>query len=278
MCRLVELVHHALYDMHTPKQVPTGSTLLLIYQECLHWYDTLPQLMTQGQNSTPSVIFIQSVLRFSIHGQRTSILTVLFSLYYHVFMLLLFRRFTRLRIQGSQISTRNTCVQSARAILTLVDSYSSLYTLRRTPAFLPYFLFAATWVYFDSCQDLDARDAEPMEQDLMMMRQSIEALEQMAPYHKISKQAMNLLYELARKRNISLHLDGIKAPFRDGSPDREPKDSDYSSGQPGNETASGIAVRPVGKDGMSIFGLVWLQDELFTGSRDQIEQAGFSFI
>lgn len=112
----------------------------------------------------------------------------------------------------------------------------------------------------------------------MMMRQSIEALEQMAPYHKIAKQATNLLYELAAKKNISLHLDGIKAPFRDGSPSREPKDSDDSSRQAANEVTSGKAVMPFGKDGMSILGLVWLQDGISIGSRDQIEQAGFSFI
>ena len=61
-------------------------------------------------------------------------------MYYHFAILLLFRPLIKLRIIGSSISPRDVCSQAADAITGLLRSYAQLYTLRRTPSFVPYFV------------------------------------------------------------------------------------------------------------------------------------------
>ncbi|GAW26054.1 putative nitrate assimilation regulatory protein nirA [Rosellinia necatrix] len=65
-------------------------------------------------------------------------------MYYHFAILLLFRPLIKLRIIGSAILPRDVCSQAADAIQGLLRSYSQLYTLRRTPSFVPYFLLASS--------------------------------------------------------------------------------------------------------------------------------------
>lgn len=65
-------------------------------------------------------------------------------MYYHFAILLLFRPFIKLEIVGSGVSPRDVCAQAADALQTLVNSYAQLYTLRRTPSFVPYFVLAAS--------------------------------------------------------------------------------------------------------------------------------------
>lgn len=66
------------------------------------------------------------------------------SMYYHFAILLLFRPLIKLRIIGSAILPRDVCSQAADAIQGLLRSYSQLYTLRRTPSFVPYFLLTSS--------------------------------------------------------------------------------------------------------------------------------------
>jgi hypothetical protein len=65
-------------------------------------------------------------------------------MYYHFAILLLFRPLIKLRIIGSSISPRDVCSQAADAIQGLLRSYSQLYTLRRTPSFVPYFVLTSS--------------------------------------------------------------------------------------------------------------------------------------
>jgi hypothetical protein len=65
-------------------------------------------------------------------------------MYYHFAILLLFRPLIKLRIIGSSISPRDVCSQAADAISGLLRSYSQLYTLRRTPSFVPYFVLTSS--------------------------------------------------------------------------------------------------------------------------------------
>ena len=44
------------------------------------------------------------------------------------------------------MSPRNNCDQASRAISAIVNSYSQLYTLKRTPSFISYFVLASTTV------------------------------------------------------------------------------------------------------------------------------------
>lgn len=65
-------------------------------------------------------------------------------MYYHFAILLLFRPLIKLRIIGSAILPRDVCAQAADAIQGLLRSYSQLYTLRRTPSFVPYFVLTSS--------------------------------------------------------------------------------------------------------------------------------------
>ena len=66
------------------------------------------------------------------------------SMYYHYAILLLFRPFIKLDIMGSGVSPQDVCGQASDAIQALTKSYSQLYTLRRTPSFVPYFVLTST--------------------------------------------------------------------------------------------------------------------------------------
>jgi hypothetical protein len=119
-CELSELVHQSLYVLHSPGKPVTSRDLLNIYTQYLNWYDRIPEVLRLGHNFTPAVLFAH--------------------MYYHFAILLLFRPLIKLRIIGSSILPRDVCSQAADAIQGLLRSYSQLYTLRRTPSFVPYFV------------------------------------------------------------------------------------------------------------------------------------------
>jgi len=50
----------------------------------------------------------------------------------------------KLNIIGSGVSPQDVCAQASDAIQALTRSYSQLYTLRRTPSFVPYFVLTST--------------------------------------------------------------------------------------------------------------------------------------
>ncbi|KAI0172933.1 fungal-specific transcription factor domain-containing protein [Hypoxylon sp. FL1284] len=123
-CELSELVHQSLYVLHSPGKPVTSRDLLSIYTQYLNWYDRIPEVLRLGHNFTPAVLFAH--------------------MYYHFAILLLFRPLIKLRIIGSGILPRDVCSQAADAIQGLLYSYSQLYTLRRTPSFVPYFLLTSS--------------------------------------------------------------------------------------------------------------------------------------
>ncbi|KAF2967583.1 hypothetical protein GQX73_g5972 [Xylaria multiplex] len=123
-CELSELVHQSLYVLHSPGRPLSSRDLLNIYTQYLNWYDSIPEVLRLGHNFTPAVLFAH--------------------MYYHFAILLLFRPLIKLRIIGSAILPRDVCSQAADAIQGLLRSYSQLYTLRRTPSFVPYFLLTSS--------------------------------------------------------------------------------------------------------------------------------------
>ncbi|KAI1445488.1 fungal-specific transcription factor domain-containing protein [Annulohypoxylon stygium] len=123
-CELSELVHQSLYVLHSPGKPVTSRDLLAIYTQYLNWYDRIPEVLRLGHNFTPAVLFAH--------------------MYYHFAILLLFRPLIKLRIIGSGILPRDVCSQAADAIQGLLRSYSQLYTLRRTPSFVPYFVLTSS--------------------------------------------------------------------------------------------------------------------------------------
>ncbi|RYP63216.1 hypothetical protein DL769_007023 [Monosporascus sp. CRB-8-3] len=88
------------------------------------------EVLRLGHNFTPAVLFAH--------------------MYYHFAILLLFRSFIKLRIIGSYVLPRDVCTQAADAIQGLLRSYAQLYTLKRTPSFVPYFVLTSTIMHLAS--------------------------------------------------------------------------------------------------------------------------------
>lgn len=64
-------------------------------------------------------------------------------MYYHFAIILLFRPFLNLQFTGSSISPRVVCAQAADSLTSLIQSYRQLYSLRRTPSFMPYMVLTS---------------------------------------------------------------------------------------------------------------------------------------
>jgi hypothetical protein len=58
-------------------------------------------------------------------------------MYYHFAIIRLFRPFTKVDFRGCSVSPKETFLQAATAITSLVGIYRDLYSLRRTPGFSP---------------------------------------------------------------------------------------------------------------------------------------------
>lgn len=143
-------------------------------------------------------------------------------MYYHFAILLLFRPLIKLRIVGSSISPRDVCSQAADAIQGLLRSYSQLYTLRRTPSFVPYFVLTSSIMHLaivasenpaasgeqsgSGAQDKPPR-AKLGEEVTKAINQGIEDLTEMAPCHHFAEQALNILRYLAKKWDIDIDVD-----------------------------------------------------------------------
>jgi hypothetical protein len=112
-------------------------------------------------------------------------------MYYHFAILLLFRPFLYLRFTNSRVSPRDVCSQAADAILTLVRSYDQLYTLKRTPSFVPYIVLASSTVHLVRATNSSSA--------LSSFRQGANDLKDMCVCHGFAKRALNILRFLAEK-------------------------------------------------------------------------------
>lgn len=70
-------------------------------------------------------------------------LTTSRSMYYHFCILCTFRPFVSSDFASSEVQPHEMCVQAVQSILTLAQSYDDLFTLRRVPALIPYFVCAS---------------------------------------------------------------------------------------------------------------------------------------
>ncbi|KAL1873419.1 hypothetical protein VTK73DRAFT_1010 [Phialemonium thermophilum] len=220
-CELSELVHQSLYVLHSPGRPLTSRDLLKIYTQYLNWYDKIPEVLRLGHNFTPAVLFAH--------------------MYYHFAILLLFRPLIKLRIIGSSILPRDVCLQAADAIQGLLRSYSQLYTLRRTPSFVPYFVLTSAIMHLaigaatstptsqrgtgNQPSGLHGgqargggsagrqhgqrpRSSSPKTQPHVVeaISRGIADLTEMAPCHHFAEQALNILRFLAKKWNIDVDI------------------------------------------------------------------------
>ncbi|KAL7930428.1 fungal-specific transcription factor domain-containing protein [Trichoderma chlorosporum] len=206
-CELSELVHQSLYVLHSPGRPLTARDLLNIYTQYLNWYDRIPEVLRLGHNFTPAVLFAH--------------------MYYHFAILLLFRPLIKLRIIGSKVSPRDVCSQAADAIQGLLTSYAQLYTLRRTPSFVPYFVLTSSIMHLAIGANSVKSDGSETSEEKMKkaakidprvseaLSKGIADLTEMAPCHHFAEQALNILRYLAKKWNIEVNVDGDKAPPED---------------------------------------------------------------
>ncbi|KAM0340761.1 hypothetical protein ACHAPU_010352 [Fusarium lateritium] len=192
-CELSELVHQSLYILHSPGKPLTARELLSMYTQYLNWYDRIPEVLRLGHNFTPAVLFAH--------------------MYYHFAILLLFRPLIKLRIIGSKVSPRDVCSQAADAIQGLLRSYSSLYTLRRTPSFVPYFVLTSAIMHLaigatsinTNTTEADVEKAVKVDPRVAeTIIQGISDLTEMAPCHQFAEQALNILRYLAAKWDIDV--------------------------------------------------------------------------
>jgi len=123
----------------------------------------------------------------------------IYSMYYHYAILLLFRPFIKLDIIGSGVSPRDVCGQAADAITMLVNSYSQLYTLQRTPSFVPYFVLTSSishLVTFGNSREGPEK-----------LKQGIADLKEMTDCHGFSIRALDILRYLIIHWGVDIVLD-----------------------------------------------------------------------
>lgn len=165
-------------------------------------------------------------------------------MYYHFAILLLFRPLIKLRIIGSSISPRDVCSQAADAICGLLRSYSQLYTLRRTPSFVPYFVLTSSIMHLaiaatspgasqsaeggNSPQDGQSphRTSKLDPHVVDALTRGIADLTEMTPCHHFAEQALNILRFLAKKWNVDVD---IKTAAGDGPRQEELPDPDRAT-------------------------------------------------
>lgn len=131
-------------------------------------------------------------------------------MYYHFAMLLLFRPMIKYEIIGSEVIPRDVCSQAADAIQALLASYERLYSLKRTPAFVPYFILTSTTVQLTlgaaAIQGPMLDTTGEMHRNVVLaVNKAVTDLQEMASSHRFAAQALSIVRFLANKTNITLH-------------------------------------------------------------------------
>lgn len=191
------------------------------------------------------------------------------SMYYHFAILLLFRPFIKLDIVGSGVSPRDVCIQAAEAITSLVNSYDQLYTLRRTPSFVPYFVLTS------SITHLVAHGTGPGGPE--KLHQGIADLQTMAVCHGFSLRAQEILRFLATKWNVDFeHLDDDLDPKNLG----RPRSTSFNQFSPNIDSADVVSdLLPIrSQEANPLFWPFPLQGRPLLGGGDALQKSGFKII
>lgn len=206
-----------------------------------------------------------------IHDHRNLILS---SMYYHFAILLLFRPFIKVEIVASSLSPRDICSQAANAITTLVRSYSHLYTLRRTPSFVPYFVLTSAITH---AVTLGTSRAGPEQ-----LIQGLEDLKEMRGAHGFANRGIDILHYLINHWEVG--------NSQDFPPDESKEMGDYKTlclpsstsmnhfcpHISGNDVINGIG--PVAQDQNPLFWPFPFQGKPMMETGTKLESAGFRVI
>jgi hypothetical protein len=135
------------------------------------------------------------------------------SIYYHYVIILTFRPFIGLRITNSSILPRNLCVQAADAIHGHMRSYAQLYSLRRTPSFLPYMVLMSSRLYLAvgglslSPESSPKHAGEDLETTLKRVQSGIDDLGEMRACHRVAIIAWNMLRYLVAVLKVYVEIN-----------------------------------------------------------------------
>lgn len=123
-------------------------------------------------------------------------------MYYHFAILLTLRPFVKLRFIGSAVSPRDVCSQAADAITTLIRSYDNLYTLARTPSFVPLICLGSGVMHLVIGTEKTGSTELPKDSYRQIL-QSAHDLKSMAACHGFSRRALDIMRFLAQHWKIS---------------------------------------------------------------------------
>jgi hypothetical protein len=126
-------------------------------------------------------------------------------MYYHYALLLLFRPFINLHILKSSVVPHDICLQAAKNILSLLQSYSQLYTIRNTPAFVPYIALASTIAHI-----MAADDIIPTAEGGGQVQQGASDLRGMSSCNPFANRALCILKLLARNWGVAVSINGVE--------------------------------------------------------------------
>ncbi|KAE8441718.1 hypothetical protein EG329_004504 [Mollisiaceae sp. DMI_Dod_QoI] len=244
-CELSEIVHHSLYTLYAPGSNVNSKTLMESYTAYLRWYDAIPTTLRLGHNFTPAVLFAH--------------------MYYHSAILLLFRPFIKLDIIGSAVSPRDICLQAADAMSALVNSYSKLYTLRRTPSFVPYFVLASTITHLMGFGNSRSGPDQ--------LRQGISNLKEMTSCHGFATRALEVLHFLIRHWKVGGIFEGAEEDEKDIC---QPKSTSLNLFCPNITNFNMMTgLRDMEKDENPLFWPFPLQGRPLLEIGDELEKSGF---
>lgn len=129
-------------------------------------------------------------------------------MYYHFAMLLLFRPLITYRIVGSEVMPQDVCSQAADAIQALLASYAQLYTLKRTPSFVPYFVLTSTTMKLAvgaaAMRRSTLSKAVEIHKELTeALHRAVDYLGEMVACHQFAAQALSIVRYLAKAGSIA---------------------------------------------------------------------------
>lgn len=168
-------------------------------------------------------------------------------MYYHFAILSLLRPFVKLRFIGTGVSPRDVCAQAADAITTLIRSYDNLYSLKRTPSFVPFIALSSSvmHLFIQSTLRLTEFDVPQIPVDAnpnlkQQIMQSAKDLDSMSSCHGFARRALDIIKYLARIWQLpemvsdALHDSGDQATTSSSQMVFGPKPSSSSDEQSGN--------------------------------------------
>jgi len=129
-------------------------------------------------------------------------------MYYNFAILLLFGPFIRFRIIGSELMPFQLCVQAATTIDSLLISYGRLYTLRRTPSFMPIISLASNIMLVVK--------AEIQGTPSLQRLSGISSLQEMAYAHNFANRGVKYLRTLEQRKNLEIPSDGARSIAKTG--------------------------------------------------------------